>query len=325
MIDLDFLNNTLLGEETSIMVVMHNFIGNWFNRFDLNDDQVIASVQGASDFFNMDAPASVQYGWTTGVATALQDTVADDVLLINKQQMTNMGITTQEAFDLVMTHEGAHRALQSYDIYNDHQEELCCDTMAGVRAALNDVSEEAIAAMKASLVDTLECGTHPAGTDRVQAIDDGYQFAKDYFEKHNCAPTFQECLDHFNEQHNIIIGDLIDIKYTACNFEIEELVPLRSEKVTIDSIASIMDIDEKELIKDIGAINVQEENLESGIDKVFEINHNEVSFKSKTPPNHSSDGYIFQGGEKYNGFQVYKKDGHTYYWNHLKDEWVKIK
>ena len=246
MIDFDFLNGTLLGEETSIMDVMHKFMGDWFDRFDLKDAQVLASVQDASDFFNMDAPASVQYGWTTGVATALQDTVADDVLLINKQQMTNMGITTQEAFDLVMTHEGAHRALQSYDIYNDHQEELCCDTMAGVRAALNNVSDKAIQAMKASLEDTVACDTHPAGKDRVAAIEDGYQFAKDYITAHGCAPTFNECLEHFNELHGITIGDVNDVKglvYTTHDFQIEELVPLRPDNVPLES-ASIAETNE---------------------------------------------------------------------------------
>lgn len=246
MIDLDFLNNTLLGDETSIMDVMHSFIGDWFNRFDLDNEQVLASVRDASDFFNMDAPASVQYGWTTGVATALQDTVADDVLLINKQQMANMGITTPEAFDLVMTHEGAHRALQGNDIYNDHQEELCCDTMAGVRAALNNVSDKAIQAMKDSLEATVASDTHPAGNARVAAIDDGYQFAKDYMKAHGCAPTFNECLEHFNELHGITIDDVNDVKglvYTTHGFQIEELVPLRPDNVPLES-ASIAETNE---------------------------------------------------------------------------------
>ena len=70
--------------------------------------------------------------------------------------------------------------------------------------------------------------------------------------------------------------------------------------------------------------DVQNEKLETVISDIVEINHNEISFKSKTPPNHNSDGYIYQAGEKFNGFQVYKKGGHTYYWNHLKDQWIEI-
>lgn len=50
-----------------------------------------------------------------------------------------------------------------------------------------------------------------------------------------------------------------------------------------------------------------------------------ISFKGKLPPNHSSDGYIFQGGTKYNGFDVYKKAGHTFYWDTVKQLFVKIK
>lgn len=264
MIDFDFLNDTILTGEMSIMDVLHNFMHQQYDRFDLTDSQVVASVQDASDFFNMDAPADVQYGWTTGVATQLNDTVSDDVLLINRQQMTDMGITTPDAFDLVMTHEGAHRALQGYDIYNDHQEELCCDTMAGVRAALNDVSDDAIQAMKDSLIDSVACDTHPAGPDRVAAIEDGYQFAKDYMNDHGCAPTFNECLEHFNELHGITIDDVNDVKglvYTTHDFQIEELVPLRPDNVPLESasIAETHGIGLEEEIK--GFINDKEYHL----------------------------------------------------------------
>ena len=262
MIDFDFLNDTILTGEMSIMDVLHNFMHQQYDRFDLTDSQVVASVQDASEFFNMDAPADVQYGWTTGVATQLNDTVSDDVLLINRQQMTDMGITTPDAFDLVMTHEGAHRALQGNDIYSDHQEELCCDTMAGVRAALNDVSEDAIDAMKESLIDTPACDTHPAGTDRVQAIDDGYQFAKNYIEEHGCAPTFSECIDYFNEQHNIMVDDIKGIAYTTHDFEIEELVPLRPENESIDPATSAINTDGSTTLEGIkGFINDKEYHL----------------------------------------------------------------
>lgn len=208
MIDfLDYLNSIILGDDgssqTTALGVMQDFAHDQYG-FNLTNDQIVHSVQEASDFFNMDCPAVIRDGWTTGVCTHLSFTESDDVLLINRDQMTSLGITEPQAFDLVMTHEGAHRALQGMDTgYTDHQEELCCDYMAGVRAALNDMPQEAIDAMKASLGGTAASDTHPAGSLRVDSIDAGYNFALDYFEQNGSAPSFSDCLEDFNSVQGI--------------------------------------------------------------------------------------------------------------------------
>lgn len=176
----------------------------WFNNFrqawgdSLSDEMVLQSVQEASDFFNMNAPMDVHEDWTTGVMTGMEFTEDDDILVFNRQQMLDMGITDKEGFDLVMTHEGAHRALQGLNTgFDSHQEELCCDYMAGVRAGLNGLDE---GKMEASLSETIESETHPDGAARVAAIEAGVSFAHDYMETHNgTPPTFSECLDHFNQ------------------------------------------------------------------------------------------------------------------------------
>lgn len=176
----------------------------WFDSFhkawgdNLTDEMVLQSVQEASDFFNMNAPMDVHEDWTTGVVTGIPFTENDDILVFNRQQMLDMGITDKEGFDLVMTHEGAHRALQGMNTrFNSHQEELCCDYMAGVRAGLNGMDE---GKMEASLSGTAESETHPDGTARVAAIEAGVSFAHDYMEAHNgTPPTFSDCLDHFNQ------------------------------------------------------------------------------------------------------------------------------
>ena len=204
---LDYLNSIVLGDDggsqTTATAVMQDFAQEQYG-FNLTDEQIVHSVQEASDFFNMDSPAVIRDGWTTGVCTHLSFTESDDVLFINKHQMEAMGITGAEAFDLVMTHEGAHRALQGMDTgYTDHQEELCCDYMAGVRAALNDMPQEAIDVMKASLGSTAASETHPAGSQRVDSIDDGYKFTIGYMEQHGCAPSFSDCLKDFNSVHGI--------------------------------------------------------------------------------------------------------------------------
>ncbi len=174
----------------------------WFDDFhkawgdSLSDEVVVQSVQEASDFFNMNAPMSVHEDWTTGVMTGMTFTENDDILVFNREQMQEMGITDKEGFDLVMTHEGAHRALQGMNTgFNSHQEELCCDYMAGVRAGLNGMDE---GKMMASLEDTTESQSHPDGQRRVQAIEAGVAFAHEYRESHNgMPPTFSDCLEHF--------------------------------------------------------------------------------------------------------------------------------
>ncbi|MBP3471483.1 MAG: hypothetical protein J6K41_04515 [Paraprevotella sp.] len=181
---------------------------NWFDGIhnawgdSLSDEVVIQSVQEASDFFNMNAPMNVHEDWTTGVITGMSFTECDDILVFNREQMLNMGITDKEGFDLVMTHEGAHRALQGLNTgFDSHQEELCCDYMAGVRAGLNGMDEGKLAA---SLAGAEECETHPDGAARVKAIEEGVTFAHDYMDEHNgVPPSFSDCLEHFEQQYAI--------------------------------------------------------------------------------------------------------------------------
>ena len=232
MIDfLDFLNNLVLGGDdggagagtgTSAMNMMQNYAQQ--HGFNLEPNEIVQSVQEASAFFNIDMPASIQYGEMTGVCNHMANSMADDVLYISPQQMTAMHITAQDAFNLVMTHEGAHRALQGIEThFNDHQEELCCDMLSGVRAGLNpqDLSIDAIEAMKASLADTVASDTHPAGADRVEIIDEGVKFGQDYYSEHHCAPSLYECIDHFNELQGLQGADAVN--------DIHGLVTLRPD------------------------------------------------------------------------------------------------
>ena len=184
---------------------LHNHLpDSWFDNFhqawgdSLTDEMVLQLVKEASDFFNMNASMEVHEDWTTGVMTGIPFTENDDILVFNRQQMLDMGITDKEGFDLVMTHEGAHRALQGLNTgFDSHQEELCCDYMAGVRAGLNGMDE---GKMAASLSGTAESESHPDGVARVAAIEAGVSFAHEYMEAHNgTPPSFSECLDHFNK------------------------------------------------------------------------------------------------------------------------------
>lgn len=167
----------------------------------LSYDTIFESVQNASDFFSISDPMLTIESYTTGVYNNIPFTEADDVLIFNRQQLSDMGICERDGLDLVMTHECAHRALQGMDLgFDAHQEELCCDYMAGVRAGLNDID---ISQMVNSLRDTMECESHPAGLERVDAIEAGVQFAQDFMDSHLHAPTFDDCLNDFRDSNDL--------------------------------------------------------------------------------------------------------------------------
>lgn len=174
----------------------------WFNNVRMNygktltDEMIVNSVQQASDFFNIVNPMVIAAGRITGVYPNMDVSPIDDVLIFNREQLMGMGITEQEGLALVMTHECAHRALQgmSHLGFDSHQEELCCDFMAGVRAGLNGID---VSQMENSLADTPVSDTHPGGADRVDSIEEGYKFAQEYYVTHGVAPTFCDCLDYF--------------------------------------------------------------------------------------------------------------------------------
>lgn len=163
----------------------------------LTDDVITQSVQEASDFFLIEEPAAVFEDLTIGVYPLDDATVTDDVLIYSHDQLMEMGISEKDGLDLVMTHECAHRALQGLDTgFNSHQEELCCDFFAGVRAGLNGME---VGQFENALADTVECDTHPGGADRVEAIEAGVEYAKAYFDEFGAAPRFSDCMKHFNE------------------------------------------------------------------------------------------------------------------------------
>ena len=200
----------------SLMDLLQDMLpDSWLNDVRMNygetltDEMIVSSVQQASDFFNIDDPMAIAEDWTTGVYPNMDVSPIDDVLIFNREQLVGMGITEQEGLDLVMTHECAHRALQgmSHLGFDSHQEELCCDFMAGVRAGLNGID---VSQMENSLADTPVSETHPGGADRVDSIEEGYKFAKEYHAAHGVAPTFSECLAYFKGD-----ADLTDLAQDA--------------------------------------------------------------------------------------------------------------
>ena len=168
----------------------------------LSNEMISQSVEETCDFFHIDEPAIIREDWTTGVYPNNNFTLQDDVLVFNREQLLGMGISGKDGLDLVMTHEGTHRVLQGMKHleFDVHQEELCCDYMAGVRAGLNGID---VSQMENSLMYTPESETHPAGVDRVESIEAGVRFAQQYYAEYNMAPTFDECLENFCEINEV--------------------------------------------------------------------------------------------------------------------------
>ncbi len=186
-------STNLLGLDYDSINSAESFLHHYSGSLTLED--VNASIQSASDFFNMESPMIVSEGWTTGVFNRNLMTVNDDVLIFNPDQLQSMGITEKEGLDLVMTHENTHRALQGVNNgFSEHQEELCCDYMAGVRAGLNSMNTEQMVNSLAEMPETI---THPSGELRVEAIQEGQEFASNFLAEHGHAPTFNDCLEHF--------------------------------------------------------------------------------------------------------------------------------
>lgn len=198
---IDFILGLLSNE---FLNSIHNNYG-----FNLSDKEIAESVQKASNFFHLSSPRDIREDWTTGVILGMKQKGNDDVLCFNREQMKEMGITDREGFDLVMTHEGAHRALQFMEgRYNSHQEELCCDFLAGVRAGLNGMDEEKLVR---SLEETIESASHPDGMLRAEAIRAGAQYAKEYMAINNEAPTFSKCLERFDKKLDEMSGDILNV------------------------------------------------------------------------------------------------------------------
>lgn len=194
----------------------------WFDNIRVNygdtltDEMISQSVQTSCEFFNMPLPELVAEYETTGVFPLDNSTVMDDILVFSREQLVNMGITQQDGLDLVMTHEQGHRALQCLNLdFDSHKEELCCDFMAGVRAGLNGMD---FCQMETSLADTIASDTHPGGAERIEAIEAGVKFAKEYYEVNNVAPAFSDCLDYFKDN----AGDEGNITPEQINLRLEE-------------------------------------------------------------------------------------------------------
>lgn len=218
----------------------------WFSDFrelygsTFSEDMILKSVSRACEFFHIIEPMDVMESDMTGVYPFNPNTMVDDVLVFNDNQLMTLGITEQDGLDMVMTHEMTHRVLQGMDTgFDSHTEELCCDFMAGVRAGLNGLDASQ---MEESLQYTHATESHPDGADRVDSVEAGVRFANEYFEAYGAAPTFRDCLDYFtgNEDFSDSADD------DQVNLSEEEVLALVSHDKSGETTGSVGYVDDGE-------------------------------------------------------------------------------
>lgn len=163
-------------------------------EFLIPDEAITASVSNACEFFGLpEVPIVNSEGvcvWSNDTQTTL-----DDVFGVNREQLSDMGIISEDSISLAYTHECAHRALQGYDDITDINEELACDYFTGIHAGLNDIDSSQF---EEALGKTIGGETHPDGEIRVKAVEYGKQIAEE-IQDQGISPTFEYCKDRFED------------------------------------------------------------------------------------------------------------------------------
>lgn len=183
-------------------------------EFLIPDEAITASVSNACEFFGLpEVPIVNSEGvcvWSNDTQTTL-----DDVFGVNREQLSDMGIISEDSITLAYTHECAHRALQGCDDITGINEELACDFFTGIHAGLNDIDSSQF---EEALGKTTGGETHPDGEIRVKAMEYGKQIAEE-IQAQGITPNFEYCLDRFEnfqtEQTNIASTDASSANQTS--------------------------------------------------------------------------------------------------------------
>lgn len=166
-----------------------------FHIFNIKVEELTRAIQSACSFFGIPYPNMVYdltnvRGGETMFVNYNRASYGDDVLCYNLTQLRDLGVSSAEAFSLVMTHECAHRYFQCTQFpglnNGSWEQELACDFFMGVRS----MTEQIVDIQK--VANGLGCcggsRTHPDGQLRVQAIAQGQRTVL-YFQENNIAFT----------------------------------------------------------------------------------------------------------------------------------------
>ena len=175
-------------------------------------DDAIARVNG---FFDDGSSLGMEWGGQNVLGLEGTSHFGDDSYgfkgfedsFFNPAQFEGMGLSSQDALDLLLTHVGTQETLHHMEThFNAFQEELCCDYMAGVRAAINGMD---ISQMEQALSEIPQQMGHADGSFRVEAFADGFAFGQGFVETHGQQlPTFNDSLEGFSGEHMQDLADL---------------------------------------------------------------------------------------------------------------------
>ena len=139
-------------------------------------------IESACEFFEIPLPALIAdmtenpQGQTMFVDFN-PNSFCDDVICYHLEQLKGLGVNSKDSFTLVMTHECAHRILQSTTLpgldNGQWEEELCCDFFMGVRASIEKIDRKAFDSVRMGLSKGGGSSTHPSGILRDAAMTAG--------------------------------------------------------------------------------------------------------------------------------------------------------
>ena len=169
------------------------------------------SITKASEFFRPVESVSHK----DGTSILLEDYSFEQDSLYSHANLSSIGIAGHDALDMMLAHEGTNLAIQEMDIdFSKSQKDLCSDFMVGVRAGLNGIEPSLLENLL--MQEALEFGNGMSEENRLTAIEEGMEFARDYMEFHSEEPNFSECFNHFCESLSgsmAEIAELQDMKY----------------------------------------------------------------------------------------------------------------
>lgn len=168
----------------------------------ISREDILQLVHDTCFFFGQDDSCAVydvsRSPFTTQMRNSLNEEIAQDELYYNLDELIRMGVTTVDAFTLVLTHEFAHRYFKYRVFYGRNhgawEMELACDFFAGVRSCINGIYTTG---MRWSLGNTHGSWSHPPGSLRLDIIYFARTIAYKRQEKQKKI-TFKFCLDAYN-------------------------------------------------------------------------------------------------------------------------------
>ena len=256
----NIVSSDVLGLKSNVNSIFENLLHE-ARDFSLSDDMVVSAINSASDFFGLPHPAIIN---TDNTCEMSNDTATynDDVIGIAHKQMLDMGLNSEDAFSLVMTHECCHRALQSYGNLDPWEHELACDYFAGVRATMQQIDathfEDALLYLHGG-------EHHPVGALRVDFVEYGKQMAQE-LQHEGIQPSFENCLKLFNKH-------LVDEEQTIQHCHDEVAIPLHHSNINSHSRLSFTAMYSE---SEISRFRSDVSNLESDLSyKDSEVDHHQ--------------------------------------------------